>query len=88
MCHWAKLTTKPITELIKAANADIDTLRKTTGGCPACMLAGIRQSTASCEFDYPTEREEFWQRLKAEWERNAEHEILAEMYGPVDITNA
>lgn len=83
MCHWAKLKTVPMVELINAANAGIEKLREAAQGCPACMLAGIRQSTASCEFDYPVEREQFWTNLKAQWEEEAQQQILAEMYGDV-----
>jgi hypothetical protein len=81
MCHWAKLKTAPIIRLINAANAGIENLRKIAHGCPACMLAGIRQSTADCQFDYPVEREQFWSALKAKWEKETENDILAEMYG-------
>lgn len=81
MCHWAKLKTRPIAELINAANQGIEALRKVAQGCPACTLAGIRQSTADCEFDYPAEREQFWNDLKVKWEKEAQDQILAEIYG-------
>lgn len=83
MCHWAKLATKPIVELIAAANIGVEELRAVAQGCPACMLAGIRQSTADCQFDYPVEREQFWVNLKAQWEKDTENEILSEIYGDV-----
>ena len=83
MCHWAKFKTKPMTELIAAALTGVEKLREATQGCPACMLAAIRQSTASCEFDYPVEREAFWASLKQRWEKETENQILSEMYGDV-----
>ena len=48
MCNEAGLNTQPIDDLIKAlGSADekgIDDLRELAEGCPACMLAAIRQS--------------------------------------------
>lgn len=80
MCHWAKLKTAPIVELRFAAIEGVDSLRRVAQGCPACMLAGIRQSTADCEFNYPTEREQFWENLKQRWEKEAQDQILMDIY--------
>lgn len=81
MCHWAKLHTRPVAELISAANTSVKRLRTVSQGCPACMLAGIRQSTADCEFDYPAEREQFWQNLKAKWEKDTGMKSCLGYYG-------
>lgn len=76
MCVWAKLQTKSVHELVAAANAGIDTLRRVAHGCPACMLAGIRQGTASCEFDFGAERDAFWETLKAKWEADVAYAVM------------
>ena len=40
-----------------------DALREATNGCPACILAALRQSGAYYEFDYQKEREELWAQI-------------------------
>lgn len=44
MCKLVEGEQKPIAELAAAARISLERLREVAGGCPACMLAGIRQA--------------------------------------------
>lgn len=43
----------------------MDKLREATNGCPACMLAALRQTEAHCtdDFDYKEEKKAFWEPI-------------------------
>ena len=49
----------------------IDEFRDFANGCPACMLAAIRQSDESINFDFKKECEDFWADIN---ERNYQEE--------------
>jgi hypothetical protein len=74
MCKVAGFVQKPIAELLAAmvGSARLDRwepLREATNNCPACMLAGIRQSPLGelyiFDFDYRAERKRFWEAQEA-----------------------
>lgn len=59
----------PVSEMIMAATVGgIDALRKSAGGCPACILAALRQGElsrhergpAQIVFDFKAEMAAFW----------------------------
>lgn len=56
-CKIAGLNTKPVEELVEIlGNGDtknVEKLRDATSGCPACMLAAIRQSGLQRGFEHP-----------------------------------
>lgn len=55
MCKLAGLDQSSISELVSALGAGnklgVDNLRDLTDGCPACMLAAIRQSGLNDDYD-------------------------------------
>jgi len=67
----------------KCTESNIEPLREMAEGCPACMLAGIRQSGMQSpqtsledpgfyfEFDFKKERESWWEMV------NDEHRAIA-----------
>ena len=75
MCKCADFETKPIKALIGAlGNGDkqgVNALREKAEGCPACMLAAIRQSGlqdsplgmdgTSIDFNFKNERIRWWE---------------------------
>lgn len=89
MCSEAGLYQQPIEDLIKALGKGdkegVDNLREKADGCPACMLAAIRQSKLQFydvdedgyhgfyvdSFDYKKEKEEFWSELNDERSQQA-----------------
>jgi hypothetical protein len=65
-----------ITALGSGKPEDVDRLRSTAGGCPACMLAAIIQSGIQTppdetgpgfhvEFDFKAEKQSFWQEVNS-----------------------
>ena len=85
MCAHAGLTQKPLTELtphVAEGEWGIEELRKAVEGCPACMLAAIRQSEINKNpedgpgmwFDFKKAAEEWWQQ---EREDQREHDSIS-----------
>ena len=78
-CRMCGGSQKPITELTDASLSGLDALRKAANGCPACILAGIRQRPilpltpdiweSLDSFKYKDEVEKFWATKNAEYER-------------------
>lgn len=65
MCKRAEYVTAPTMETLKAAAfKSLEAVQRITD-CPACVLAGIRQSGKSghYEFDYKAACETFWQNI-------------------------
>lgn len=70
LCAMVGSNHAPIESLIKAAESGlVSELREAADGCPACMLAGIRQMPKDpmdaagghfADFDYKKESAEFW----------------------------
>lgn len=84
MCTIAEQPTPPMEWLKSALAQSLDNLLEAAGNCPACVLSAIRQSDATTdqyEWNYTTACEQFWADLKVESEKQAENEILSEMYG-------
>lgn len=56
--------------LKEAVNAVIDDLYEKTSGCPACMMAALRQAhipiPVASKFDYVTTCKEFWDNIHNE----------------------
>jgi hypothetical protein len=73
MCNGRQ---RPINELTDAANKGLKELRAVSGGCPACMLAGIRQREhIPLTIDIITSLDSFYfkEETKKMWDsRNAE----------------
>ena len=87
MCAlWGEWKQQSMATLKAALQVGIDELLKVSRGCPACMLAAIRQSDMTsdqCEWSYSEACEQFWRELKIEQEEENQQQILAEMYGNV-----
>lgn len=84
MCALRDQKPRPMETLKIALSDGIEALDTVTQSCPACILATIRQSDATSEeyqWSYSEACERFWGDLQVERERQAENEILAEMYG-------
>lgn len=84
MCAIVGGSQKTIRELTEAAKFGLESLRNVASGCPACMLAAIRQTTndgltdahieALQEFDFRKECEAAWAEFK---DRESEYNYLA-----------
>jgi hypothetical protein len=66
----------------------IEKLREHTDGCPACMLAAIRQSGLdritgfhyTCQWDFDKEMARYREEEREYWQREERHEIEATFY--------
>ena len=60
MCtDFPRVIQQPIADLIAAYNEGIEALRTKANGCPACMLAAIRQWKRDNDL-FPDERWDYW----------------------------
>jgi|ERR1044072_785675 hypothetical protein len=85
MCKWQPRAKKlSVADLKKELEVSFARLRFMVQ-CPACILAAIKQSGKSpyddYHFEYGKEAEAYWEKVKQQWEKEAEQQILAEMHG-------
>lgn len=91
MCNVVQFNNKPIDELVEALGCGdrdgVDKLRELSEGCPACMLAAIRQSKLQLQtdevdgweqhfhvdFDYQMEKANFWSSYNDEMAEKASY---------------
>lgn len=58
-----------------------DELIEATQDCPACILAALRQSNVTFDFDYAKARDAFWERINRERDETERNEEYASIVG-------
>lgn len=70
MCkHVHEDETAKVSELVEAAQDDLNKLREVSHGCPVCMLAGIvnckEMADSCCMFDFKAEQAQVWNEINS-----------------------